>query len=84
MTTGKRKPNAAFWLCSAVVVIVAIPPAYLLALGPIYWLRSHDCIAAEAWRACLLPLYYVDLCNSEHWFVRFLNDYLSWWDAVPL
>lgn len=82
MSPDETKPRSslAVWLIWLIAVLLAIPTAYVLSLGPVHWLNEHGYLN-ERTKAILIG-FYGPLSTAVlewPWLQRFLNWYMSFW-----
>ena len=66
-----RRERWAKWMAGA---LVAVPPIYVLGIGPAGWLRSYDVISENVELTIFYPVYLL-MERGPEW----LADILLWW-----
>jgi hypothetical protein len=77
MTSGRKKPSAAFW---AIVLMVAVPVLYVLSFGPAMWLFWSKWAFAgyyEVLRFIYAPIFYL-IAHGPETISQALTRYGDW------
>jgi hypothetical protein len=82
----RERPCLGLWVAVALTAMLAAPPFYLVALGPIEFLVTLRIIPNEAWVIAIRPLELYDLSGfyASSWFWDGVDAYIMGWQALAL
>jgi hypothetical protein len=76
MNDSKKRKGSHALLMACVTGIVLLPIAYVLSVGPAYWLGDHGLMSHAVFNALYEPLSYA----YHHY--PWTNPFLDWWESV--
>jgi hypothetical protein len=81
-----RNNGVGVWAAVILTIILAIPPGYLLLLGPVLRLVSSGTLSWDHWEVVAKPAIYVAgfFDGKPEWFWgTYEEGYLRWWAPGP-
>ena len=79
--SAKRKSYADRWVAIAAILLVVLPPAYVLSIGPAIWLRERGWISEATSRTIYEPVMFC--VRRSSWAHGWVGWYANLWKRNP-